>query len=68
MKSFSDFEKNLDFEKLAYDMSRIAPDELNQSSGLFSQEQYEFLTKTTAVMVISLLRQYHEWLNETLMP
>nr|DAZ57655.1 MAG TPA: hypothetical protein [Caudoviricetes sp.] len=45
-------------------MSKLADKSLLQSSDLFTQEQYDFLTKTTAVMLLGLLRQYHEWLNE----
>lgn len=65
MKSFSDFQKNVDFDKLAYDMAKTASDTLKQPSELFTQEQYAFLAETVAVMSLSLLRQYHEWLNET---
>lgn len=65
MKSFSDFQKNVDFDKLAYDVAKTASDTLKQPSELFTQEQYAFLTETVAVMSLSLLRQYHEWLNET---
>lgn len=64
MKQFSDFQKSLNFDKLNYDMSKIADESLLQPSDLFTQEQYDFLTKTTAVMLLGLLRQYHEWLNE----
>ena len=62
MKQFSDFQKSIN--KLDYDMSKLADKSLLQSSDLFTQEQYNFLTKTTAVMLLGLLRQYHEWLNE----
>ena len=65
MKSFSDFQKNVDFDKLAYDVAKTASDTLKQPSELFTQEQYAFLAETVAVMSLSLLRQYHEWLNET---
>ena len=64
MKQFSDFQKSINFDKLDYDMSKLADKSLLQSSDLFTQEQYDFLTKTTAVMILGLLRQYHEWLNE----
>lgn len=64
MKQFSDFQKSINFNKLDYDMSKLADKPLLQSSDLFTQEQYDFLTKTTAVMLLGLLRQYHEWLNE----
>lgn len=64
MKQFSDFQKSINFDKLDYDMSKLADKSLLQSSVLFTQEQYNFLTKTTAVMLLGLLRQYHEWLNE----
>ncbi len=64
MKQFSDFQKSINFDKLDYDMSKLADKSLLQSSDLFTQEQYDFLTKTTAVMLLGLLRQYHEWLNE----
>lgn len=64
MKQFSDFQKSINFDKLDYDMSKLAGKSLLQSSDLFTQEQYDFLTKTTAVMLLGLLRQYHEWLNE----
>ena len=64
MKQFSDFQKSINFDKLDYDMSKLADKSLLQSSYLFTQEQYDFLTKTTAVMLLGLLRQYHEWLNE----
>lgn len=64
MKQFSDFQKSINFNKLDYDMSKMADKSLLQSSDLFTQEQYDFLTKTTAVMLLGLLRQYHEWLNE----
>ena len=64
MKQFSDFQKSINFDKLNYDMSKMANKSLLQSSDLFTQEQYDFLTKTTAVMILGLLRQYHEWLNE----
>lgn len=64
MKQFSDFQKNINFDKLKYDMSKIADKSLLQSSDLFTQEQYEFLTNTTVVMLLGLLRQYHEWLSE----
>lgn len=64
MKQFSDFQKSINFDKLNYDMSKMADKSLLQSSDLFTQEQYDFLTKTTAVMLLGLLRQYHEWLNE----
>lgn len=64
MKQFSDFQKSKNFDKLDYDMSKLADKSLLQSSDLFTQEQYDFLTKTTAVMLLGLLRQYHEWLNE----
>ncbi len=64
MKQFSDFQKSINFDKLDYDMSKLADKSLLQSSDLFTQEQYNFLTKTTAVMLLGLLRQYHEWLNE----
>lgn len=63
MKQFSDFQKSINFDKLDYDMSKLADKSLLQSSDLFTQEQYDFLTKTTAVMLLGLLRQYHEWLN-----
>lgn len=65
MKSFSEFQKTVNFSKLKYDISQIAPESLLQSSNLFTQEQYDFLTKTNAVMLLALLRQYHEWLRET---
>lgn len=64
MKQFSDFQKSINFDKLDYDMSKLADKSLLQSSDLFTQGQYDFLTKTTAVMLLGLLRQYHEWLNE----
>lgn len=64
MKQFSDFQKSINFDKLDYDMSKLADKSLLQSSDLFTQEQYDFLTKTTAVMLLGLLRQYHEWLNK----
>jgi hypothetical protein len=64
VKQFSDFQKSINFDKLNYDMSKMADKSLLQSSDLFTQEQYDFLTKTTAVMLLGLLRQYHEWLNE----
>ena len=64
MKQFSDFQKNINFDKLKYDMSKIVDKSLLQSSDLFTQEQYEFLTNTTVVMLLGLLRQYHEWLSE----
>lgn len=64
MKQFSDFQKSINFDKLDYDMSKLADKSLLQSSDLFTEEQYDFLTKTTAVMLLGLLRQYHEWLNE----
>jgi hypothetical protein len=64
VKQFSDFQKSINFDKLDYDMSKLADKSLLQSSDLFTQEQYNFLTKTTAVMLLGLLRQYHEWLNE----
>lgn len=64
MKQFSDFQKSINYDKLDYDMSKLADKSLLQSSDLFTQEQYVFLTKTTAVMLLGLLRQYHEWLNE----
>lgn len=64
MKQFSDFQKSINFNKLDYDMSKLADKSLLQSSDLFTQEQYDFLTKTTAVMLLGLLRQDHEWLNE----
>lgn len=64
MKQFSDFQKSINYDKLDYDMSKLADKSLLQSSDLFTQEQYDFLTKTTAVMLLGLLRQYHEWLNE----
>jgi hypothetical protein len=64
VKQFSDFQKSINFDKLDYDMSKLADKSLLQSSDLFTQEQYDFLTKTTAVMLLGLLRQYHEWLNE----
>lgn len=64
MKQFSDFQKSINFDKLDYDMSKLADKSLLQSSDLFTQEQYDFLTKTTDVMLLGLLRQYHEWLNE----
>jgi hypothetical protein len=64
VKQFSDFQKSINFNKLDYDMSKMADKSLLQSSDLFTQEQYDFLTKTTAVMLLGLLRQYHEWLNE----
>lgn len=64
MKQFSDFQKSINFDKLDYDMSKLADKSLLQSSDLFTQKQYDFLTKTTAVMLLGLLRQYHEWLNE----
>lgn len=64
MKQFSDFQKSINFDKLNYDMLKMADKSLLQSSDLFTQEQYDFLTKTTAVMLLGLLRQYHEWLNE----
>lgn len=64
MKQFSDFQKSINFDKLDYDMSKMADKSLLQSSDLFTQEQYDFLTKTTSVMLLGLLRQYHEWLNE----
>jgi hypothetical protein len=64
VKQFSDFQKSINYDKLDYDMSKLADKSLLQSSDLFTQEQYDFLTKTTAVMLLGLLRQYHEWLNE----
>lgn len=64
MKQFSDFQKSINYDKLDYDMSKLADKSLLQSSDLFTQEQYDFLTKTTAVMLLGLLHQYHEWLNE----
>lgn len=64
MKQFSDFQKSINFDKLNYDMAKMADKSLLQSSDLFTQEQYNFLAKTTAVMILGFLRQYHEWLNE----
>lgn len=68
MKTFSDFKKSIDFNKLAYDMKMLSSEKLIRSSNLFTQEQYAFLTETTAVMSLALLQQYHEWLNETQQP
>ena len=68
VKTFSDFKKSIDFNKLAYDMKMLSLEKLIQSSNLFTQEQYAFLTETTAVMSLALLQQYHEWLNETQQP
>ena len=68
MRSFSEFERDINFQKLFYDMERIAPSDLKESSSLFTQEQYSFLTKTMAVMNLALLRQYHEWLSEHSQP
>lgn len=68
MESFSHFEQNINWNKFVYDLERIAPEDLKRSSSLFTQEQYDFLTKTMAVMSLSLLRQYHEWLSETHQP
>ena len=68
LKAFSDFQENLNFDKLAYDMAKAASDALKQPSDLFTRDQYAFLAETVAVMSLSLLRQYHEWLNETQRP
>ena len=65
MRSFSDFQNSFNFDKLNYDLNSLAVEELKKENELFTQDQYAFLTKTIAVMSLALLRQYHEWLNET---
>lgn len=61
---FSDFKNGFDHEKFAYDLKSSAGPMLFDSSDLFTQEQYTFLTQTVAAMSLTLLQQYHEWLNQ----
>lgn len=61
---FSDFVRSVDFNKLSYDLESIAPAELKESSSLFTEAQYSFISNTVAAMSLSLLQQYHQWLAE----
>lgn len=62
--SFSEFVASIDLEKVEYDISRFAPNELNKKTDLFTEEQYAFIAKTISTMQLTLLAQYHQWLNE----
>lgn len=61
---FSEFIKSVNMSEISYDMNRFATDDLRQSSDLFTQEQYTFLTNTMVTMQVALLAQYHQWLSE----
>lgn len=63
---FADFKQSIDFEKLTYDLTAIATQELKESSTLFTADQYRFLTSTVATMSLALFQQYHQWLAEQL--
>lgn len=63
---FSKFIEEFDHDKFAYDLKQIASSDLSQSNNLFSQQQYDFLCKTSSTMAIALLQQYHQWLAEQL--
>lgn len=66
LPAFSDFLRSVNMDEFNYDISRFASAELKQSSDLFTQEQYSFLTQTIATMQFALLAQYHQWLSERL--
>lgn len=63
---FSEFAQSIDFEKFGYDIERLAPKDLLQSSNLFTQEQYDFMCKTMVTMNLAIFQQYHQWLTEQL--
>ncbi len=63
---FSEFAKNVDFKKFSYDVDRLAPQELKESSSLFTQAQYDFMCRTMATMYLAIFQQYHQWLSEQL--
>ena len=66
LPSFKDFINSVDMDKFSYDLAASASPDLKNASKLFSQEQYEFVTKTFATMSLALLQQYHTWLSEQL--
>ena len=63
---FSDFQENVNFDELGYDIEQFAPNSLKNPNPLFTQEQYLFLCQTMATMNIAMLQQYHSWLAEQL--
>lgn len=63
---FVEFAKSFDFEKFGYDIENLAPQELKQSSPLFTQEQYAFMCRTMVTISLVIFQQYHQWLSEQL--
>lgn len=65
---FSDFLSQLNVDSFSYDIAQFAPEDLKDSSDLFTEEQYAFLMKSYSAMALALLQSYHLWLRETLSP
>ena len=57
---FEEFIKNIDFDKLSYDMERYSPDIL------FTKEQFIYMNTAFSVSIRVFLAQYHQWLSEML--
>ena len=63
---FEEFIKNIDFDKLSYDMERYSPDILKHSTDLFTKEQFIYMNTAFSVSIRVFLAQYHQWLSEML--
>lgn len=65
---FSDFLKDMDMNKLHYDMAYFLDLSGGSSSldGRFTKEQYNLIVQTTTTSLFAYLQRYHEWLSEEL--
>lgn len=62
--TFAEFQKQLNTDKMFYDMDQIAPQFLGELADSFTPEQYKVLSAMLTTASLSLLRAYHEWLVE----
>ena len=65
MKNYNDFQKRFDFQKFAYDINELAPEDFKSRSALFTDDQFVFLMQAMGLAGLAVLRQYDAWPNET---
>lgn len=68
LPAFQDFLNEIDLDVFSYDIENYTRETLEEYNGVeLSKEELRLLVKVSYSVSVSMLSQYHQWLNEQLL-